>query len=391
MTARIRTFLLGLLTCVVTSVTLAGPPRFEDVPGPAANHVAKPGKLPESDAAKSADTVSKESTTDTVASPAASPAAGVEPKKSILSSIFVTAPPSAPLEQTSKAGDALTPTHDYHKDAPEILQQGDIKFYAPGYRGTWLTQSSKTSCSLKQPIPNFGYAEFRQGTAQPLEFMLLAANPPAGNGVALIHSEPPLWSHYTRPSNLGTIEMEEGEHAMTASAEWAQRLLVDLAEGMQTTLQFYDGADAARDVKITLSTMNFKSGIENFDKCRAQLLHYDFKQVKVTVLQFNADSSRLSKTVTQQLEGILELVTKDAGIKSVDIEIYSLNKELVQYNYRLATRRAQAVRDYLMHKGVDEEKLKITIYTKKKSKLEQQGIKPDQVQVVLNRDKKKKG
>lgn len=391
MNARFRVSFIVLPLFTVTSVVLAGPPRFEDVPGPAANHIAKSATAAPSDAEKSANAATAESTQDATPQSSAKVDAGPEPKKSILSSIFVTAAPPTPREQTSKSSDVLAPTHDFHKSDPAILQQGDIKFYDSGYRGTWVVQSSKTTCSLKQPITNFGYAEFRQGTAQPLEFVLLAANPPAGNGVAQIQSEPPLWSHYARPSNLGTIELDEGEHAMTASTEWAQRLLVDLADGMQTTLQFYDGADAARDVKITLSALNFKPGLENFDKCRAQLLRYDFKQVRVTVLQFNADSSRLSKTVIQQLEGILELVTKDAGIKNIDIEIYSLNKELVQYNYRLATRRAQAVRDYLMHKGVDEEKLKITIYTKKKSKLEQQGIKPDQVQVVLNRDKKKKG
>jgi len=368
---------------------MAGPPRFDDVPGPAANHIAKPAPTPEA-ISKSAETDEPGSASTSLKQPIATETTVVEPPKSNRS-FFSGERRTESAERTSKVGDALIPTHEFHKNAPEILQQGDVQFFAPGYRGTWLTQSSKTLCSLQQPIPNYGYAEFREGTNISLEFLLIAANPPAGSGVVQLQSEPPLWSHYTKPTNLGIIELEEGEHAMTASTDWAQRILSDLADGQQTSLQFYNGADASRDTKIILSAKHFKTGLEGFDKCRAQLLRYDDQETKFTVLQFNADSSRLSKTAIRQLDGILEIVTRDPGVKGIDIVIYSLNKELVQYSFRLATRRAQAVRDYLMSKGISEEKLKISIFTQKKSKFDQQGIIPDQVQIVLNRDKKTKG
>lgn len=390
MAAQFQFFTLSLL-CLVASVTLAGPPRFDDVPGPAANQIAKPVATAD-DAAKptATDAAVTDSTPITQLAPPTTKATAVETSKSD-HSIFTWGRTTVPLEQTSKSEEALVPTHEFHKNVPEILQQGEVQYFAPGYRGTWLTQSSKTLCSLTQPIPHYGYAEFRQGTNISLQFLLIAANPPAGSGVVQLQSEPPVWSHYTQPTNLGLIELDEGEHAMTASTDWAQRILSDLTDGQQTSLQFYNGADASRDTKITLSAINFKTGLEGFDKCRAQLLRYDDQETKFTVLQFNADSTRLSKAAIRQLDGILEIVTIDPGVKGVDIVIYSLNKELVQYSFRLATRRAQAVRDYLMSKGVSEEKLKISIYTQKKSKFDQQGIKPDQVQIVLNRDKKKKG
>lgn len=368
-----------LLACLAGSVlpVFAAPPRFNGVSGPAANNVP-------------------EATATPAGASAGVPASATAVQPPLPSSPAQKRPDKHPgkrqnnKEVTAKPNEALVPTYDHHKTPSEVLRQADTLDYSAVYQRSWVAAGTRVLCSLQQQIPGQGRVEFRQGVGQPLEFALLVDNPPAGAGKAHLEIEPPLWSHYRQTTHLGVIELDVNELALTTSPDWTRRLLGDLGDGMQPTLRYFDGADAAKDVKISLSPIDFKAGMQQFDACRAQLLRYDFDQAKVSVLNFTPDSSRLPKSAYQQLDEIIELLKSDPDIKVVDIEIYSQTKELVQYNSRLATRRAQTVRDYLLDKGINEEIIKITIHTQQKSRLERLGIKPDQIQIVLRRGDRKK-
>jgi outer membrane protein OmpA-like peptidoglycan-associated protein len=383
MTTQLRSALLIL--CITAGISvLAEPPRFNEISGPAAN----------ADAMESAKPVTEPMPSAEAAIPVAVPGATRTVEESQPPrrwSVFSTQKYETPKETTNKPNDALVPTKDTHPGAPGVLQQGGVQYFEPGYTGQWEVKSSRMLCTLLQKIPQHGRVEFRQGVGQPLDFVLYVDNPPAGTGMAHLRSEPPLWTHYTKATDLGIIEIESGENAVTASSEWARHMMTDLGQGMQPTLQYWDSADAQNDIKVTLSAHTFKMGLDNFNVCRSQLLRYEFDKVHITVLNFNTDSSKILKPTYKQLNEVVEILQTDAGIKLIEVEIYTPTKELVQYNFRLATRRAQAVRDYLIQMGIDEEKLKIKIHTQKKSKLEELGVKPDQVQIVLHRGTKKKG
>ena len=364
---------------------MAAPPRFSEIAGPAANSTKSNSK---DTAAKSDDAV---------------PASTVEATaKTVESDTPVTSPKSSetanskakhhiPVEKDHKTEAALTPTQQFARPIPAILNQAALVPMGAGYQGVWQAESTKVLCRLWQNIPNYGHVAFREGVGSPLEFVLHVDSPPAGAGMARIQTQPPLWSHYVRQSDLGFVELEDEETAISASTEWAQRLLSELSQGMQPVISYYDQADASSDIKITVSNLNFTTSLAGFDSCRSKLLRYNFNQARIKVINFNPDSSRFGAQAQRQLTEVLEILEVDPGIKTINIEIYSPAKELVQYNFRLATRRAQAIRDYLIAKGVNEDKLTITIYTQSQAKLKKLNIKPDQVQVVLNRDKKKKG
>ena len=367
---------------------LAAPPRFSDVAGPAANSVKPTQPDPTTNPATNKDAAADNAEATPAKSP--EPEAPVTTPKAVEPMTNKAKAPVTP-EKDHKAEAALTPTQQYVRPIPTILNQAALIPLSPGYKGVWQLESTKVLCRLWQNIPNYGYVAFREGVGSPLEFVLHVDSPPAGTGRARLQAEPPLWSHYVRQTDLGVIELDDEETAISASSEWAQRLLNELTQGMQPVISYYDKADASSDIKITVSNQNFLAGLDGFDSCRAKLLRYDYNQARIKVINFNPDSSRFGAQAQRQLTEVLEILQVDPGIKTINIEIYSPAKELVQYNFRLATRRAQAIRDYLMAKGVDEDKLTITIYTQNQAKLKKLNIKPDQVQVVLNRDKKKKG
>ena len=84
------------------------------------------------------------------------------------------------------------------------------------------------------------------------------------------------------------------------------------------------------------------------------------------------------------------MLNADSGIDEINLELYTHSKGLVRYNFRLATRRARAVRDYFIERGIPEDKIIIKIHTHKKSKLDEMGYKQSDVHIALKRGDKKK-
>lgn len=293
--------------------------------------------------------------------------------------------PSVLKEETHKQNEELVTTQDYHESKVDLLGTADLHRFATGYQEFWKVNSSKIMCSMQQNIPGYGHVEFRQGVGQPLEFALYVTYPPAGVGRAHIRIEPPEWRHFAKAKDLGIIEIEPGALAVSASSEWALRLLLELSEGMRPVLRYWDAADASDQMEVLLSSLNFQEGLDLFNRCLGQVLRYDFDAVKRTIVHFHADSSKLRVKAGRQLDEILEMLNTDSGIKQIDLELYTHSKGLVRYNFRLATRRARAVRDYFIKRGISEDRIIIKIHTYKKSKLDKLGYKQSDVHIALKR------
>jgi outer membrane protein OmpA-like peptidoglycan-associated protein len=106
-------------------------------------------------------------------------------------------------------------------------------------------------------------------------------------------------------------------------------------------------------------------------------------------VHFNPDSSKMRKQAYQQLDEVIETTKVDKGISGINLEIYTYRDGLERYNFRLATRRAQGVRDYLLKHGIKEDKIFIKIYTKNKSQMLKLGYNDSDVYISLHRDKEK--
>ncbi|VAW95813.1 hypothetical protein MNBD_GAMMA21-1554 [hydrothermal vent metagenome] len=287
--------------------------------------------------------------------------------------------------KTHKHPDELVNTENRHMNPSESLGIADLHRYSPGLTEFWKVDASKSLCAMRQKINHYGHVEFRQGVGQPLEFALFVAHPPAGIGKAHVRTEPPEWQHYSKARDLGVIEVEPGERAVTASQEWSRRLFLEMSEGMRPVMRYWDAADGADDMEVMLSALNFQESLDLFHRCVGQLLKYDYRSVKRTIVHFHEDSSKLRVKAKRQLDEVLEILNADEGVKQIDLELYTHSKGLVRYNFRLATRRARGVRDYLIKRGIDEDKLLIKIHTKRSKDLKKLGYNPTDVHIVLQR------
>ena len=399
--------LIGLLaSCLVSATAVAVPPRFT---GAGDLLIRPPSESTEPTSATPTSTDlgntnatpvadSDASTSGAQTAPVSEPTKGSNQKTattdekksgSWLANLFRKRDSSVPEHKTQKDVAALVNTEEHHEEIYELLRQADLHRYEPGFDQNWHVQASNIMCSLTQEVPNYGRVEFREGVGQPLEFALYVAHPPAGSGKVYVRSEPARWQHYVRDKDLGTLELEQGDRAVTASTQWSRRLLLELSEGKQPVLSYWDPADGSEDMEILLSAIRFREGLELFHICLGQLLRYDFKKVQLKVVHFHPDSSKLRKQTIEQLDEIVDTAKMDKGITQVNLEIYTQRDGLERYNFRLASRRAQAVRDYLLKHGINEDMIFIKIHTKNKAQMAELGYKDSDVHIALQRDKAK--
>ncbi|MBI1424539.1 MAG: OmpA family protein [Gammaproteobacteria bacterium] len=407
-------FFAGCLLCVHAAFVSAAPPRFNAI-GDAMDSNVGSVTTPEKVAAPADATPQAATAAATAAAPEV-PAGVVDAKdtkappeeKAPAPPTTVSAEPTKPAKKseswfarlfgikkkpekvvTHKPTDALVNTDTRREEVYDLLKTADVHQIEPGYDGRWHVQASKVMCRMKQKLPGYGYVEFRQGVSQPLEFALFVDHPPAGNGLVEVSSEPPIWRHYVKTKELGKLTLDDSDRAVTASTDWSRRLLLELSEGMQPVLRFWDAADASEDMEIFLSAIAFQDSLTLFHQCLGQLLKYDFNEVKDSVVHFNPDSSKLRRESYQQLDELIGIAKTDKSIGDIELKIYTYRDGLERYNYRLATRRAQGVRDYLLKHGIAEEKIFIKIYTKNKAEMRKLGYSDADVYVALQRHKPK--
>lgn len=391
-------FIAGLLACLPVASVSAAPPRFNGIGSIAAAEADKsdaqaalpvPTPAVTEPAAKDAQPEAKDKTHDKPSSTASAESSNTGKQHSWLWHLFHPhSKDSAPKILRKKPGELIN-TEKRYKPAYDLLKTADLYQHRPGYDARWHVRSSRVMCRMTQTLPSYGHVEFRQGVDQPLEFAMYVDNPPAGSGLVRVSARPPIWRHYAKPRQLGRLELDNGRRAVIASSDWSRRLMLELSDGMQPVLHFWDAADASDDIEVFISAISFNQNLALFNKCLGQLLNYDFKQVKRTVLHFNPDSSRFRKQTYQEMDGVLETIKADKGIGHINLDIYTVRNGLARYNYRLATRRAQAVRDYMLKHGISENRLFIRIHTKSSTEMKKLGYSDADVYVLLDRTKTK--
>ena len=263
--------------------------------------------------------------------------------------------------QSRKPANKLIITDDYHHSTTELLGTAEIRHYgARPEESKWLYSGSKFLCELRHPIPGFGYAIMKQGVSEPLQFLVEADGLIGGSGEARIQSRPPTWKRFTLVKDLGIISVEPKDKVLfSVSSEWVKRLMLELRDGMQPTISFWDDDTGGEDVVLTVSSFNFQKHLSEFSTCLGNLLPYSFKDVRKRTVYFGYDKYKLSAAQTERLKKVVEYVKLDETVKKVDITGFSDSVGFARYNKTLAQRRANAVKKYLLAQGLPASKLAV--------------------------------
>lgn len=221
-------------------------------------------------------------------------------------------------------------------------------------------EASRLRCVLSQQIPYYGEARFLREAGGKLAFQIQVKRSPRNIGVAKVVAAVPDWRHDAEARELGQINYSVGGTPFSYSEIMARRLLLELEQGMFPTFSYQDWADGRDYVQVALSAINLRKPLGEFYDCLDKLYAYGFDYVRTSRLRFSFDSSELDSAATRRLDEITSYMKSDPSINRVLLEGRTDNVGFRRYNDALSKRRAKAVADYLLAKGIEKSRIVVT-------------------------------
>lgn len=223
--------------------------------------------------------------------------------------------------------------------------------------GLWTATSTRLECKLYQTIPRLGKVMFQQKIATPLHFTLELDRRYEEIHQASFESIPTTWGHQSHKQPM-SLPAAMHKASISIPREGAIRLINELLEGMAPRMSYRLGdQEESEEVIVTLSARTFAEKLQTFQACIDNLLPFQFEEVKESIVYFNFDSATLTNEAEKALARVAEYVKLDDKVKRIVIEGHTDSKGFRRYNYRLATRRAQAVEKFFLDQGISKSRL----------------------------------
>lgn len=225
--------------------------------------------------------------------------------------------------------------------------------------GKWTVAATRLECKLFQTVPRLGKVMFQQRVGTDLSFKMELNRSYEQIHQASFESIPTTWGHQSHKRPM-VLPASMNKASLTIPREGAMHLINELLDGMAPRMTYRMGGEESSDeVVVTLSARTFADKLQRFQDCIDHLLPFEFDEVKQSIVFFKYDSSRLTSKAKKALAKVADYVRLDSAVKRVVIEGHTDNKGFRRYNHRLATRRAKAVENFFLEKGVSKSRLRL--------------------------------
>lgn len=241
----------------------------------------------------------------------------------------------------------------------QVWAQGSIQAlqFSPGWDARWQ-YSEQQHCQLSQELPDYGVARFVASPTQGIAFELQAKRDlfaPAG-GVE-VHSEAADWrSQQVAMQSLGKALQIPGGGAI-ADGQLAGQMFWALQEGKQLVLQGWNRMNPVAVVQVAVTPLGFAAQLSSFMQCAATQVSVSWQELSRTRIDFDSGGAQLNGLHKLKLDAIVSYVSSDTGVSKLFVDGHADGSGERRSNLQLSQRRAQAVVDYLVAKGVDRKKL----------------------------------
>jgi len=237
---------------------------------------------------------------------------------------------------------------------------GEMRYGADIHQSVWRADSRPLHCTLTQNIPYYGRAVFEKQAGGKLAFYIQVMRSPKAVGMAKLVSTAPAWKHDVMVRDLGQVDYSQSSTPFKVNEVTARRLLLELEQGMFPTFSYKDWSDGRDRIQVAISAVNVRKPLGSFLECLDNLIDFTLEDVRMSRIQFGFDSSELSANARRRLDQVAEYLLADPEVRKVTLEGLTDNVGYRRYNQQLAKRRAAAVRDYLVSKGVSSGKFTIS-------------------------------
>lgn len=230
-----------------------------------------------------------------------------------------------------------------------------------------VVKTTRLQCQLNHEVPYYGEAIFKASASKNknLTFNLDMVVRPENYAIAGLKAVPPSWRSGLPArdiANMKLLKKFDGE----LGNETAWEMLTELEKGFYPTFYYQDWQNSADKIAVGISSVNFKQAYWAFLQCRDELLPYSFEDISFTVMNYQSNSSKLTKSSQQRLDKIAEYLKNDSTIESISIDSYTDSYGGRWNNLDLSRKRAKAIKDYMVSLGVDENKVKTTGFGEKR-------------------------
>ncbi|ATG58770.1 MULTISPECIES: flagellar protein MotY [Pseudoalteromonas] len=230
-----------------------------------------------------------------------------------------------------------------------------------------VVKTTRLQCQLNHEVPYYGEAIFKASASKNknLTFNLDMVVRPENYAIAGLKAVPPSWRSGLPArdiANMKLLKKFDGELGNRTAWE----MLTELEKGFYPTFYYQDWQNSADKIAVGISSVNFKQAYWAFLQCRDELLPYSFEDISFTVMNYQSNSSKLTKSSQQRLDKIAEYLKNDSTIESISIDSYTDSYGGRWNNLDLSRKRAKAIKDYMVSLGVDENKVKTTGFGEKR-------------------------
>lgn len=232
--------------------------------------------------------------------------------------------------------------------------QATLTFTAGIEKSQWYLSASIFECSLTHTIPNYGRAVFYREAGEDLMFYLDTSRNLMREGQAALVVEAPRWRPGSGVRNLGFVDVKASElRPISVNQARASQMMDGLMAGMVPTFTrraLYN----EETVRVEVSSVNFSGFYDDYLACVASLLPMNFRQVERTAIFFRSDESVLTEVDRLSLDKVAFFVKADPSVTAIFVDGHTDATGRRIHNRQLSKNRAEAVSDYLVAKGLDE-------------------------------------
>ncbi|MFK5912851.1 MAG: OmpA family protein [Woeseiaceae bacterium] len=235
-------------------------------------------------------------------------------------------------------------------------------------KAKWRTSGNRLECRLRQNIPGYGSASFKQHALQTIEFSIAPNYSSRKSSQALLFINPPNWKRYANRTVLGRVPLSTNKEAIVVPEDWAIRISLELREGMEAVWSHADFADAKDVITAKVMPMTFEPAWRDFVVCTENLIDYSYSDVKYSTFYFNKKSMRLNRAERKKLDRLAEYVLLDTDYEFIKINSHTDSRGVRGKNLATSKRRANMIKNYLVKKGVNRNSFVINARGEKKPK-----------------------
>ncbi|NMR25534.1 OmpA family protein [Pseudoalteromonas sp. NEC-BIFX-2020_015] len=221
-----------------------------------------------------------------------------------------------------------------------------------------VVKTTRLQCQLNHEVPYYGEAIFSADASKNknVTFNLDMVVRPDNYAIAGLKAVPPTWRAGLPARDLANMKLlRKFDGELGNKIAW--EMLTELEKGYYPTFYYQDWQNSADKIAVGLSSINFKQAYWAFLQCRDELLPYSFEDISFTVMNYQPNTSKLTKSSQQRLDKIAEYLKYDTGIASISIASYTDSYGGRWNNLELSKKRAKAIKDYMVSLGIDEAKV----------------------------------